>query len=257
MVEDADSANSHRAEFRFYAELNDFLAPTLRHSRIDYLFSGNPGIKDPIEALGVPHTEVELIVVDGNSRGFDYQLQHGDRVAVYPVFECFDVSPLVRLRQAPLRRTAFVVDVHLGKLARLLRLLGFDVLYRNDLEDREIVNISCSQRRIVLTRDRRLLYNKRITHGCFIRADRPLQQVQEVVRRLQLESAINPFHRCLLCNGEVMPVAREAVLDQLPAKTARYYQDFHRCRSCGKIYWQGPHYRHLQQQLQAIRNDLP
>lgn len=257
MIEETDQPAIHRAEFRFYAELNDFLSPKSRQVSIDYRFCESPGIKDPIEALGVPHTEVELILVDGQSRGFDYRLQPGDRVAVYPVFECFDISPLVRLREAPLRRTAFVLDVHLGKLARLLRLLGFDVLYRNDLEDREIVDISCSQRRIVLTRDRRLLYHKRITHGCFIRADQPLLQAREVLRRLQLESSIKPFHRCLLCNGKVVPVARDEVLDQLLPKTARYYRDFYRCRSCGKIYWQGPHFRHLQQQLQAIRDDLP
>lgn len=242
----------NRAEFRFYAELNDFLPPAQRGAPIGYAFNDNPGIKDPIEALGVPHTEVDLIVVDGESRGFDYQLRDGDRVAVYPVFEGFDISPIVKLRGQPLRRSAFVLDVHLGKLARLLRLLGFDVLYRNDYRDAEIVEISLREHRIILTRDRRLLYHKCITHGYFIRSDQPLTQAREVLARFQLEQAVRPFHRCLLCNGEIEPVEKEQVLTQLAPKTARYYQAFYRCKGCGKVYWQGPHFQNLQRQLAAM-----
>ena len=117
------------AEFRFYEELNDFLPSALRQRDIEYTFRGSPGIKDPIEALGVPPTEVEPIIVNGRSEGFDCRLRHGDRVAVYPMFEALDVTPLVRLRDRPLRNSAFVLDVHLGKLARRLRLLGFDCWY--------------------------------------------------------------------------------------------------------------------------------
>ncbi len=203
--------------------------------------------------MGIPHTEVDLIVVGGESRGFDYQLQDGDRVAVYPVFECIDIAPIVKLRDAPLRKTAFVVDVHLGKLARLLRLLGFDVHYRNDFSDREIVAISLQENRIVLTRDRRLLYHRKITHGHFIRSDNPQEQVREVVAHFQLESAIHPFHRCLLCNDLIEPVSREQVIEQLAPKTARYYEEFFRCTGCGKVYWKGPHFRHLEEQLRIIR----
>ena len=132
----------HAAEFRFYEELNDFLPPEQRKKTVPYRFDGHPGIKDPIEALGVPHVEVDLIVVNGASVGFDYQLRDGDRVAVYPVFEALDVSPAVKLRDAPLRQTAFVVDVNLGRLARLLRLLGFDALFSNAYGDDEIVAIA-------------------------------------------------------------------------------------------------------------------
>ncbi|MDO9047434.1 MAG: Mut7-C RNAse domain-containing protein [Methylobacter sp.] len=148
----------HTAEFRFYEELNDFLPPEQRKRTMHYRFSGHPGIKDPIEVFGVPHTEVDLIVVNGQSVGFDYQLQAGDRVAVYPVFETLDISSLVRLREKPLRNPRFILDVNLGKLAKRMRLLGFDSLYRNDYRDADIVNIAVNERRIVLTRDRPFVY---------------------------------------------------------------------------------------------------
>jgi hypothetical protein len=151
-----DSRSDNSAEFRFYEELNDFLRPEQRKQTLTYRFNGNPGIKDPIEVFGVPHTEVDLIVVNGESVGFGYRLKDADRIAVYPVFEGFDISPIVRLREAPLRHTAFVVDVNLGKLARLLRLFGFDTLFANSFDDREIAAISVEQQRIILTRDRLL-----------------------------------------------------------------------------------------------------
>lgn len=235
----------HAACFRFYEELNDFLPPEQRKKTLRYEFNGHPGIKDPIEALGVPHTEVDLIIVNAESVGFDYQLQSGDRVAVYPVFESFDITPLVKLRERPLRRTAFVVDVNLGKLARRLRILGFDVLYDSRYRDGEIAAISAEQRRIVLTRDRRLLFLKRITHGYWVRSVVPEEQVQEVLRRFDLFRRLNPFQRCINCNGTLQPVAKEDILDLLEPKTRRYYEVFCRCRDCGKIYWEGSHVENM------------
>lgn len=160
----------HTAEFCFYGELNDFLPPSQRQQTNRYCFSGHPGIKDPIEVFGVPHTEVELILVNAQSVGFDYQLQNGDRVAVYPVFENLNlgISPVVKLREKPLRKPRFIMDVNLGKLAKHMRLLGFDCLYRNDYSDAEVANIGVNEQRIVLTRDRRLLYASRssMAIGC-------------------------------------------------------------------------------------------
>jgi hypothetical protein len=241
-----------RASFRFYQELNDFLPAGQRGRSIDYFFDGNPGIKDPIEALGVPHTEVELIIVNGRSRGFDYQLRDGDRVAVYPVFESLDISPLVKIRSRPLRQVRFIADVHLGKLARYLRLLGFDTLYRNDYRDEEIVRQGVAQRRVILTRDRRLLYNAVITHGYYVRSVVPEEQVAEVVARFDLGGNIHPFHRCLHCNGLIEPVAKSAVLDRLEPLTARYYREFFQCASCGKLYWKGSHYHNLLDKLNRL-----
>jgi uncharacterized protein with PIN domain len=241
----------HTAHFRFYAELNDFLPQGQRHQTLDYRFGGQPGIKHPIEALGVPHTEVELIVVEGVSVGFDYRLRPGDRVAAYPVFEGFDVSSLVRLRERPLRRTAFVVDVNLGKLARRLRMLGFDALYDNRYQDAEIADIAAAERRIVLTRDRRLLFAKRITHRYWVRSTAPDEQVREVLERCDLWRQIQPLKRCIACNGLLAPVPKAEVLDRLEPKAevldrlepkARlYYEEFFRCGGCAKVYWAGSH----------------
>ncbi len=243
---------AHAAEFRFYEELNDFLRAEQRKQAVTYQFNGKPGIKDAIEALGVPHVEVDLIVVNGESVGFDYQLQDGDRVAVYPVFEGLDITPIVKLRDKPLRKVAFVVDVNLGRLARLLRLMGFDTLFSNAYADDEIVRISEEQGRIVLTRDRRLLHAKAVTHGYWVRSVWPRRQVDEVVRRFDLAGQVRPFSRCADCNGRIEPVAKEAVADQLEPKTKKYYEKFYRCPSCGKIYWEGSHVGKLRERFKGV-----
>lgn len=188
----------------------------------------------------------------GRSVGFGYSLRDGDRVAVYPVFESFDVADLVRVRPAPLRQSRFVVDVNLGKLARWLRLLGFDTLYRNDFGDAEVVRIGADEGRIVLTRDRRLLHHAAVTHGYWVRAVEPQAQVEEVLRRFQLESQIAPFRRCLACNGLIHPVPKQAVLDRLEPKTRRYYDEFHQCEGCGKVYWRGPHFVRLEETVSRL-----
>ncbi len=240
------------AYFRFYEELNDFLPPEHRKQAVRYSFASNPGIKDPIEALGIPHPEIELIVVNGRSVGFDYRLRDGDRVAVYPMFESLDVTSLVRLRDAPLRRTAFVLDVNLGKLARRLRLCGFDAEYRNDYSDRDVVNIGVRNRRIILTRDRRLLYHKDITHGYWVRETDPDSQLKEILSRFDLSGRIHPFHRCIECNGEIESVAKDTVLDRLEPLTRQHFEDFYRCIDCDKVYWKGSHYEHMISRLRAL-----
>ena len=243
---------AHAAEFRFYEELNDFLRAEQRKQTVVYGFNGKPGIKDAIEALGVPHVEVDLIVVNGASVGFDYQLQDGDRVAVYPVFESLDIAPAVKLRDKPLRQTAFVVDVNLGRLARLLRLMGFDTLFSNSYADDEIVRISEEQGRIVLTRDRRLLHAKAVTHGYWVRSVWPRRQVDEVVRRFDLAGQVRPFSRCADCNGRIESVAKEAVENRLEPKTKKYYEKFYRCPSCGKVYWEGSHVGKLRERFKGV-----
>jgi hypothetical protein len=237
----------YTAEFRFYEELNDFLPPEQRKRTILYRFSGHPGIKDPIEAFGVPHPEVELIVVNGRSVGFGYQLQAGDRVAVYPVFESLDISSLIKLREKPLRNPRFILDVNLGKLAKRMRMLGFDSLYRNDYRDAELVNIAVDEQRIVLTRDRRLLYAKQISHGYWVRAVDVESQVDEVLRRFDLHGSIQLFARCLVCNGVLAPVAKADILDRLEPKTQLYYEIFQQCADCRRIYWEGSHIENMRQ----------
>jgi uncharacterized protein with PIN domain len=242
----------YTAEFRFYALLNDFLPPAQRKRTMHYRFSGHPGIKDPIEVFGIPHTEVELIIVNGQSVGFDYQLQASDSVAVYPVFKSLDINPLVRLREKPLRNPRFILDVNLGKLAKRMRLLGFDSLYRNDYNDAEIANFAVNEQRIILTRDRRLLYIKQITHGYWVRAVDVESQTDEVLRRFDLHSSIHPFVRCLVCNGMLAPVAKTDILNRLEPKTRLYYEVFHRCDDCQRIYWEGSHMEDIRQRFASF-----
>jgi hypothetical protein len=191
--------------FRFYEELNDFLPPERRWHAFPAPCARAATTKHMIEALGVPHTEVDLILVNGESSGFNYLLRDGDRVSVYPRFETLDIAPLLRVRRRPLRVSRFIADAHLGGLAHLLRMAGFDTLYRNDYTDREIAQIAAREGRIVLTRDRDLLKYRNITHGCYLHAIKPAQQFRELVQRLDLARSMRPCSRCLRCNAPPAP----------------------------------------------------
>lgn len=249
------SRDEKEARFLFFEELNDFLPLEKRQTSFLYRFHEKPAIKDPIEAIGVPHTEVELILANGKSVGFDYYLQHGDHVSVYPRIEDFDISPIVRLRERRLRQSAFVLDVHLGKLSRLLRFLGFDVEYRNDYNDPEITHIAVTENRILLTRDRRLLFRKVITHAYCLRSTDPKQQLQELIKRFGLYSQMNSFRRCPDCNGKISTVEKKEIIAQLEPKTIIYYQHFYRCECCQKIYWKGSHYKKIKRYINALFPD--
>jgi len=233
------------ADFRFVGALRDFLRDGVDCKACSYGFSGKPSIKDAIEAQGIPHTEVDRILVDDEAVDLSYSLRHGDRVVVRP-FSRADSSDLaVPLREALPREPKFVVDVNLGKLARWLRLLGYDTDYRNDLTDAEIASIAASENRVVLTRDRRLLHQKIITHGYCVRSDKPEEQISEILDRFQLDGQREPFRRCLECNGRIQAVDKEIVLDELQPKTRIHYDHFFRCDRCHRVYWKGPHYERL------------
>jgi uncharacterized protein len=208
-------------------------------------------VKDLIEAMGVPHTEVDLILVDGRPVDFAYRLKDSDRISVYPVFEALDIAPVSRLRPRPLRQTRFAADVHLGRLARYLRLLGFDTLYRTHWSDAELAEAAVSERRILLTRDRGLLKRSAVDHGYLVRSNEPHAQLGEVLERFDLRSALRPFSRCMACNGEVRPVPKDEIAGRLPPRTARYYDEFWRCERCGRLYWKGGHYRSLEALVRA------
>ena len=242
---------SNYAYFRFYGSLNDFLPSSRRQQGFTHLVRGNPSIKDTIEALGVPHPEVELILANGQSVGFDYSFQDGDRFSIYPHFTSLSLGS-VQILRPPLCLTRFVLDVHLGKLATYLRLLGFDTWYRYDCEDEELAAISDSEQRILLTRDRALLKRRIVTYGYWVRATEPIQQSREVLQRFTLRSKIQPFQRCLRCNGELVSVELDEVWARLPAKTRQYYDEFYLCQRCQQVYWKGAHYSNLQQLVEQL-----
>lgn len=210
-------------------------------------------MKDAIEACGIPHTEVDLIIANGVSVDFSYVVGPRDRISVFPVFESFDITPIVKVRPEPLRATRFVADSHLGRLARFLRLLGFDTLYDRDRDDPDLVRISTSGSRIILTRDIGLLKHGSVTHGYFVRSTDPREQVNEVVHRFHLGRHLAPFTRCMACNGELVPVAKDEIADRLPHETRTHIDEFHVCTSCDKIYWRGAHHRELAAIVAAAR----
>ncbi len=236
--------------FRFYEELNGFLAPPRRGHEFECRCAQEATVKHMIEALGVPHTEVELVLVNGESSGFERMLQQGDRVAVYPKFEAFDVSPLLRVRERPQQVMRFVADAHLGGLARLLRMAGFDPLYDNDLRDNEIEAIATQQGRIVLTRDRELLKRRSITHGCYLHALKPAQQLREIFERLELTRSVRPFSLCLYCNAPLHPIDKAAARQRIPPRAAALYERFSTCDVCQRIFWEGSHWRRMRALLE-------
>jgi uncharacterized protein with PIN domain len=240
------------ATFRFYEELNGFIAPERRGRTFDCCCARAATTKHMIEALGVPHTEVELVLVNGESVGFDRLLADGDRVAVYPKFETFDVTPLLRVREQPLRDPRFVADAHLGGLAHLLRLTGFDTLYDNHFHDDEIERIALAQGRIVLTRDRELLKRRDITHGCYVHALRSQAQLRELFQRLDLARAARPFTRCLSCNAPLRPLDAALAAPRVPPRVRALHDRFVTCDACGRIFWEGSHWRRMRTIVDAL-----
>jgi len=237
------------ASIRFYEELNDFLPKDKKKTTFLYTFQGNPSVKDLIESLGVPHVEVDLILVNGKSVDFKHKVKDEDNISVYPVFESLDITAATHLREKPLRVIKFILDEHLGKLSKYLRLCGFDTLISTGYNDKEIVRISVAEKRIILTRDRQLLKNKRVTHGYWIRSDDAKEQVREVLRRFDLKDMTEPFTRCIECNSMLIEVKKEEIEDRLLPGTRKYYNDFKKCTGCDRIYWEGSHYERMIEQI--------
>jgi len=237
---------------RFYEELNDFLHYSKRKKAFNFTISGKRTIKDIIESLGIPHTEVDLILANQESVNFDYHPKSDDYISVYPVFEAIDITGVSLLRPKPLREPKFVLDVHLGVLAKYLRLLGFDTLYRNDLEDAEIINLSITGQRTILTRDLFILKNGKVTHGYFVRETNPKKQILEVIRHFDLKDQTNPFHRCLECNGIIAGVDKIHIENTLKSNTRKAFQEFFQCQSCKQVYWKGSHFERMMRMVESI-----
>ena len=312
------TVRKHRVRIRFYQELGDFLAPHRRGREFEVTVNDGTTTKALVEHCGVPHSEVDLLLVDGESVDFGSKLRDGQRVSVYPVFESFDISALTRVRPAPLRAVRFLVDANLAKLASLLRMCGLDATDaamlqrtaaacgaglsgrdragragetggageadavdrmrcadqqarpdgtcgtardgRSDRalphagagEDARLVAAARREQRIILTRDRRLLERKAVTHGCFVRSQDPEQQLLFVLRRFDLTAAVRPFSRCMRCNEPLEPVAKAAVLHRLPPMVRVEQQTFSRCPRCDRLYWPGSHWQRMRRRLDTL-----
>lgn len=243
----------HKVYLRFYEELNDFLLKEKKKKRFTHHYIDKTSVKDLIESLGVPHTEVDLVLVNGKSVNFKYLIDDGDDISVYPVFESLDISDVQHLRPKPLRRPKFICDVHLGRLGRYLRMMGFDVAYRNNFDDEEIVLISSKERRAILTKDRGILKRNEVTHGYFVRSTKVEEQVIEIINRFDLQKSIKEFTRCIECNEPLIAVNKDSIINKLPLKVASSQDDFSQCPSCKKVYWKGGHYRHMLNFIQSVK----
>jgi uncharacterized protein len=232
----------HSATFYFNGSLTDFLQKSKKNTAITYAFNGTPAIKDAIEALGVPHTEVALIVTKAQAVGFDYLVSNNDEVQVFP----YDMNGMLnKLYEKIEHPVKFILDVHLGKLARLLRMLGLDTIYENNLPDKTIAEIAALEDRVVLTRDVGLLKHKAITYGYWLRSQNSDEQLREVIRRYNLTFEIRPFTKCIACNGDIIQVSKDEVLELLPTKTKEYFNEFFQCKKCNRLYWKGSHYERM------------
>jgi hypothetical protein len=238
--------------FRFYAELNDHLPPGQQFGLVEKQFFVPASVKDMIESIGVPHAEVDLILVNGESSDFTRLIRNGDRVAVYPVFESIDITPVLRLRPQPLRETKFVLDVHLGRLAGYLRMLGFDTVYSNRVSDLELVRISCDEKRILLTRDRGVLKHSAVTHGYWLRKTDSRRQVEEIVRRFDLARSLSPLTRCMVCNEPLKAASKAEVRGRVPPGTLQWCDEFRECTGCRRVYWHGSHCRRMQRWIDQL-----
>jgi len=238
--------------FSFHGDLSRFLSGDRQKKGFTYRVKGRPTIKDTIEALGVPHTEVDVIVANGQPVDFHYQSQDKDRVGVYPDAEKARRQNIIPLKPKIPSKPKFICDVHLGKLCRYLRLCGFDTLYDERYSDLQMIRVGAKEKRILLTRDIGLLKNKRIYFGYFIRNIDPQKRIKEVVSQFRLRDKIVPFKICTKCNGRLKRVAKKDVLNQLPPKVKKYYRVFHRCLKCQKVYWKGSHYERLQEAINQI-----
>ena len=244
----------HKVYLRFYEELNDFLPEEKKKKRFAHHFIDRTSVKDLIESLGVPHTEIDLILVNGKSVSFKYLINDGEDISIYPMFESFDISDVQHLRPKPLRKPKFVADVHLGKLTRYLRMLGIDVLYENNFDDEKIVHLSTKEKRAILTKDIGILKRNEVTHAYWIRSTKAELQTKEVLGRFHLQNEIKEFSRCLECNELLKSIKKETIIDQLPPKVATSKNEFYECSSCNKFYWKGSHYLRMLKFVKSIKN---
>ncbi len=243
-------ADSFTLHLNFHGDLPFFVRPKRGARLVVRQLREKTSVKDAIEACGVPHPEIDLIVVDGKAVDFFHLLRQDAAIEVYPVPAPPDLFPAARLQLRHIQR--FVADGHLGKLTRDLRLLGMDVVCSPEASDPELVARSAAEKRALLTRDRLLLMHAAVRHGYYLRSQNPEEQTREVLVRFNLRNQIAPFTRCLRCNGLLAPISKAEIVEQLEPLTKIYYETFRRCRDCGRLYWSGSHFDKLRARIDRL-----
>ncbi|MDN3670557.1 Mut7-C RNAse domain-containing protein [Echinicola jeungdonensis] len=237
---------------RCYAELNDFLPPEKRQKTFSTQFKTPVTVQEILISWKIPLSEVDLILVNGQSVSFSHFLQEMDRISIYPTFESLDISNQTKVRNHGLRESRFILDAHLGKLAKYLRMLGFDTLYRNDFEDDDIIEIAQKENRIILTRDRLLLKSSKINHGYFVRAIDKHEQLREIVQKYDLYSQFKSFSRCMTCNYPLTRIEKSKILPKVKPEIARVFDEFFYCKNCDKVFWKGSHFKRMEKYIRDL-----
>ena len=244
--------NPFKVRLCFHGDLHVFLGSRVASDAVfERRLTEKTSIKDVIESCGVPHPEVDLILVDKQPVGFNQTLANEAKVEVFPVQSRDTIHTDKRLQTTDISR--FVADGHLGRLTRNLRLLGFDVAYDQTADDRQLLEVMVRENRALLTRDRRLLMHAIVQHGYCPRSQNANEQTIEVVRRFDLSELIAPFTRCLRCNAPLQQTAKADIINKLEPLTKIYYDQFRRCPGCNRIYWSGSHFLKLQKRIEEIR----
>jgi len=245
--------NPFKVRLCFHGDLHVFLGSRVASDAVfERRLTEKTSIKDVIESCGVPHPEVDLILVDKQPVGFNQTLANEAKVEVFPVQSRDTIHTDKRLQTTDISR--FVADGHLGRLTRNLRLLGFDVAYDQTADDRQLLEVMVRENRALLTRDRRLLMHAIVQHGYCPRSQKANEQTIEVVRRFDLSRLIAPFTRCMRCNASLQQTAKAEIIDKLEPLTKIYYDQFRRCPGCNQIYWSGSHFLKLQKRIEEIRS---
>jgi len=243
--------NPFTVRLNVHGDLDFFLRSRARGHYIERSLSEKTSIKDVVESCGVPHTEIDLILVNKQPVDFHHALASAAEIDIYPVGIQFTDCKYKHLQISFV--ISFIADGHLGKLTRNLRLLGLDVAYDAHAEDRQLLYIMERENRALLTRDRRLLMHSVVSTGYCPRSQNADEQTIEIIRRFNLLGRIAPFTRCLRCNAPLRKVSKTEVLERLEPLTKIYYEQFRRCTRCDQIYWAGSHFSKLEKRLGQIR----
>lgn len=232
-----------------HGSLTDFLSgEKVEKCSLTVSFELNPSIKDLIEAEGIPHTALYKIKANNKEKGLSYNVESGDNIDAFP-FEMVDPENIDSIYSSP---SAFIANGHLAKLGRNLRLLGLDTLIEDKAGDIEIIRISNNDKRMILTRDLDLLRHGSAKYGYWMRNEQPDRQLQEILSRFDLQDKLKPFSRCMACNGQLEETTLSEVSDKVPPKVKEWCKQFHRCKSCGKVYWKGSHYDKLKERVEQL-----
>jgi len=243
--------------FRFYAELNDYLPSTKQQVPFIHPVNAGATVGNAVESLGVPTDQIDLVLLNGESAGLNRELREGDSLSVYPVFESFDITNVSKVRDRPLRTPRFVLDVHLGKLANHLRMLGFDSTFNKDADDAALMIQSIEDARTLLSKDRHLLQRHEITRKYCVRENDPRLQLIEVLNRFDLYGSFSPFTRCMECNTPLRQIGKEDIGLRIPPRVEALFNDFQLCPTCDRVYWRGSHYERMKHFIDSLPHSRP